>query len=136
MTDIITQFIRVSIHALTRSATMGGEKMGLSEDVSIHALTRSATVPSFCRRNNSPFQSTHSRGVRPCCSVTAFSRSCFNPRTHEECDTAMVMHAEHIPSFNPRTHQECDLRQDADIYVINRVSIHALTRSATENSLP
>ena len=62
-------------------------------------------------RRLSPFQSTHSRGVRRCgskaiygwaVSIHALTRSatfvffnlyglrdCFNPRTHEECDTAL-----------------------------------------------
>ena len=82
--------------------------------VSIHALTRSATNP----KETQPlyyvgFQSTHSRGVRPITvhqfhlgvfvSIHALTRSatasmhhdsctysCFNPRTHEECDGLML----------------------------------------------
>ena len=55
----------VSIHALTRSATMFQRIDQRFAQVSIHALTRSATmsVPS-----------------------KIMILECFNPRTHEECD--------------------------------------------------
>ena len=81
-----------------------------SEEVSIHALTRSATLLCFFPFVSPRlFQSTHSRGVRPgvvgprCGKQTGFQSThsrgvrleqilfhkrfkCFNPRTHEECD--------------------------------------------------
>ena len=78
--------------------------------------------------------------------------SCFNPRTHEECDGTFVTayisvvrfqsthsrgvrRGAHRPDslrtgFNPRTHEECDTPQWAS-YIFKMVSIHALTRSAT-----
>ena len=55
----------VSIHALTRSATVTYEKNNQFHGVSIHALTRSATMPWHISMQPSLFQSTHSRGVRP-----------------------------------------------------------------------
>ena len=76
----------ISIHALTRSATLGPttyvfnsydfnprthEECDLwnvyfanKEIISIHALTRSATHGSITTSPGSVFQSTHSRGVR------------------------------------------------------------------------
>ena len=168
-------------------------------DVSIHALTRSATVsiygmesiqPSFNPRTHEEcdpfvvvdeslkikFQSTHSRGVRHKTKIMAALRlnvsihaltrsatyrdtSCrsrpngFNPRTHEECDTALMLPLSSIVAvsihaltrsatgrrpfvpgcfacFNPRTHEECD-GLGMSVQQVARVSIHALTRSAT-----
>ena len=77
----------VSIHALTRSATIAPLNKLKSMIVSIHALTRSAT---------SSFPSTCCPGNR------------FNPRTHEECDPAYSTNATRRHRFNPRTHEECD----------------------------
>ena len=76
----------------------------------------------------------------------------FNPRTHEECDPAFVellfgwnvfqsthsrgvrrklLPAKTSPkSFNPRTHEECDFLVTW-LSLFSDVSIHALTRSAT-----
>ena len=100
------------------------------------------------------FQSTHSRGVRPDPQVIRGVSECFNPRTHEECDKPRpdldrgskfqsthsrgVRHpvpslSRHYPrSFNPRTHEECDLKFLSRSDQCIRVSIHALTRSATQ----
>ena len=33
----------------------------------------------------------------------------FNPRTHEECDMALLGDIDEEEYFNPRTHEECDL---------------------------
>ena len=55
----------VSIHALTRSATISTIYFIICTFVSIHALTRSATCLFL------PY---------------LFISLCFNPRTHEECD--------------------------------------------------
>ena len=56
------------------------------------------------------FQSTHSRRVRRNTSLSTSISSCFNPRTHEECD---LQH-------------HCPMKQ------LVVVSIHALTKSATK----
>ena len=122
--------------------------------VSIHALTRSATVDRPVCVMQPTFQSTHSRGVRhspsrsilclPTVSIHALTRSatcfivkhnlyklCFNPRTHEECDCKACFSFSISSRFNPRTHEECD----PELYVLScpcLVSIHALTRSATQ----
>ena len=80
-------------------------------EVSIHALTRSATLGSTHFFYFKVFQSTHSRGVRLASVIaSSFIFSCFNPRTHEECDGQYL----------------CKWRYS------NNVSIHALTRSATD----
>jgi len=77
----------------------------------------------------------------------------FNPRTHEECDinqpfrptATRVFQSTHSrgvrhfsclscgsrPYFNPRTHEECDLDQWTRHTTVLFISIHALTRSAT-----
>ena len=33
---------------------------------------------------------------------------CFNPHTHEGCDTTFVEHSSDYFSFNPHTHEGCD----------------------------
>ena len=124
--------VEISIHALTRSATEQGASRSIVDSISIHALTRSATAESGrLSQLEKAFQSTHSRGVRRSISVrTAAQHPDFNPRTHEECDTASAIvcfacwisiHAltrsattqrkpKFTPAtnFNPRTHEECD----------------------------
>ena len=62
--DITGVIIGVSIHALTRSATIFTKVISNGGEVSIHALTRSATT------------------LRP----ASRSECSFNPRTHEECE--------------------------------------------------
>src|SRR5690625_4448674 len=59
----------ISIHALTRSATLALTKQFLRLDISIHPLTRRATFYTY--------QKLH-------------SSKDFNPRTHEECDQKAV----------------------------------------------
>ena len=100
----------VSIHALTKSATfitlvlVVGRRL-----VSIHALTKSATSLHFVISTFRSFQSTHSRRVRrPSSRHSPRVTSSFNPRTHEECDS-ILPGSTRMP----------------------RVSIHALTKSAT-----
>ena len=99
--------------------------------VSIHALTRSATGCSCTRIAYLLFQSTHSRGVRQSATPRSTIDFCFNPRTHEECDWEYQFSYVGCFCFNPRTHEECDEPEGAE-YFLNRVSIHALTRSATQ----
>ncbi|ADX69780.1 Predicted protein [Lactobacillus helveticus H10] len=55
----------ISIHALTRSATILTRSCLNVLYISIHALTRSATTDTMLTgRNLGGFQSTHSQGVR------------------------------------------------------------------------
>ena len=67
MSGVLYKVPGVSIHALTRSATSMDNVIYFDWPVSIHALTRSAT----------------NQMTQP---ILFFP--CFNPRTHEECDTA------------------------------------------------
>ena len=78
------------------------------------------------------FQSTHSRGVRQGAlsievqsfniSIHALTRSATQrPRIWEGCRK----------NFNPRTHEECDTAAVEQMLTIGDISIHALTRSAT-----
>ena len=153
---LVTQSLSISIHALTRSATESACIFPSSSShfnprtheecdclffltastpnlISIHALTRSATH-SFRSRFR--------------------ILSNFNPRTHEECDdyestffdfpdlfqsthsrgvrlSLAFLHNAAFPNFNPRTHEECDAGATAFVKM-GIISIHALTRSATE----
>ena len=65
----ISSGVAVSIHALTRSATYFTTLALSFLTVSIHALTRSATCKRLPWKEVPEFQSTHSRGVRPCLSL-------------------------------------------------------------------
>ena len=65
----------------------------------------------------------------------SFIRSCFNPRTHEECDNKINITIKILRCFNPRTHEECDFLKHSVCMGILDVSIHALTRSATPTIL-
>ena len=56
----------VSIHAPTRGATAGPQKVHAVEPVSIHAPTRGATKAKAPVKPAKRFQSTHPRGVRQC----------------------------------------------------------------------
>ena len=121
--------------------------------VSIHAPTRGATELSWKQLIALMFQSTHPRGVRhrqprrgsrrvcfnprthegcdTLSSLTRVASCCFNPRTHEGCDCCALNVFLRILSFNPRTHEGCDHGWRA-VYQYVVVSIHAPTRGATE----
>ncbi len=81
----------------------------LSNRISIHALTRSAT-------SNSPSETVvdfyfNPRTHEECdCYLIPFKnkKKDFNPRTHEECDGTGAVETWYIGDFNPRTHEECD----------------------------
>ena len=98
------------------------------------------------------FQSTHPRGVRLDIADFLQLQGCFNPRTHEGCDSrSSVMGltklkfqsthprgVRHVTTgrarcqscFNPRTHEGCD-PDKVFSYQELLVSIHAPTRGAT-----
>ena len=63
--DFKSVVLSISIHALTRSATLSMNRNRRNQFISIHALTRSAT--------------------RALCLRTVTIKN-FNPRTHKECD--------------------------------------------------
>ena len=123
----------VSIHALTRSATyihsrrcyperfQSTHSRGVRLCMSITMYLEKSLFQSTHSRGvrqvlkciihaNILFQSTHSRGVRPIASISQARSGSFNPRTHEECDTAYLSCPCWMPSFNPRTHEECDTK--------------------------
>ena len=122
----------ISIHALTKRATHLDECFYRNVNISIHALTKRATsVCLFC--------------------CLKFKN--FNPRSHEESDSGLILFVYLHFYFNPRSHEESDLislqKQHKDfifqstlsrrerplpalIYDKKRViSIHALTKRAT-----
>ncbi len=89
-----------------------GDKSFNKYSISIHALTRSATSVKSVSDKFYIFQSTHSHGVRP---VT------FNNIVP-------------LLNFNPRTHTECDVKKRINQLNLT-ISIHALTRSATQRQM-
>ena len=79
----------------------------------------------------SPFQLTHSRGVRPCFHMLLHQQMNFNSRTHVECDAFPFRTTFSLSNFNSRTHVECDYDCiDCHVEYYN-ISTHALTWSAT-----
>ena len=59
----------------------------------------------------------------------------FNPRTHKECDNFTRLSCHLFKNFNPRTHKECDHNSKAKSTNKSVISIHALTKSATLQSV-
>ena len=123
---------QVSIHALTRRATVCKVDKTYLKNVSIHALTRRATVLIItCGIAKQRFQSTPSRGGRRKTEfINGVSNLSFNPRPHAEGDKYQKKNSCVIACFNPRPHAEGDY---VCMYVVLKyqVSIHALTRRAT-----
>ena len=106
--EVIPILHQVSIHALTKSATIRG---ALPTDLIMFQSTHSRRVRPLRMSlisNTWKFQSTHSRRVRLYVRIRNTHKSGFNPRTHEECDAV-------VPYLTDKT----------------EVSIHALTKSAT-----
>ena len=99
-------------------------------NISTHALTWSATRRVCCNVEQTKFQLTHSRGVRPGLIDVCPGCKNFNSRTHVECDLGYITSKDLLDNFNSRTHVECD-----EICLANRarkaISTHALTWSAT-----
>ena len=86
-----------------------GSSSTASCKVSIHAPTRGATPYYTYAYVYSLFQSTHPRGVRPQSCHREILAGCFNPRTHEGCDSVSGFGTQGGTRFNPRTHEGCDL---------------------------
>ena len=135
MSQIEFDQLNISIHALTRSATLQRQSCICQEIFqSTHSrgvrLNTSVDVASLVL-----FQSTHSRGVRPATgqasqshvaiSIHALTRSATAWQTGITSGTTISIHAltrsaTSIQSafassqiyFNPRTHEECDLVVD------------------------
>ena len=166
--------LTVSIHAPTRGATLSSSRIAslicsfnprthegcdgrfflcvARYDVSIHAPTRGATMGVALVCDALEFQSTHPRGVRPPGpSLTAALPLCFNPRTHEGCDSYSLVESYfsivsiHAPtrgatfmlvplvvvSLFQSTHPRGVRLADLVLLAVSDVSIHAPTRGAT-----
>ena len=77
-------------------------------NISTHALTWSATRRVCCNVEQTKFQLTHSRGVRPGLIDVCPGCKNFNSRTHVECDFYVFQTSNPKTNFNSRTHVECD----------------------------
>ena len=78
----------------------------------------------------SMFQSTHSRRVRHRTTYRCSLMNCFNPRTHEECDSVCHDVLATFIMFQS-THSRRVRHQHYLLHLRLNVSIHALTKSAT-----
>ena len=106
------------------------------QKVSIHALTRSATLLSICRFLMSMFQSTHSRGVRHQV-WSSTSRSRWFQSTHSRgvrLEGLSVI--ENLRKFQSTHSRGVRRKIPLSIALFQTVSIHALTRSATFVNTP
>ena len=127
-----------------------------SHSVSIHTPTKGVTLKLKDNATTVKFQSTHPRRVWLNTYLHLMSFRCFNPHTHEGCDTALPSReggtpvSIHTPtkgvtkrsrhtyifsrSFNPHTHEGCDGNQLAT-YPIESVSIHTPTKGVTVRAI-
>ena len=127
----------------------------LRDYVSIHALTRSATQISVYYEKEYQFQSTHSRGVRqgrlPACYPRFQFQSTHSRGVRPNKGTKRIgviafqsTHSRGVRLSSPypckspvwfqSTHSRGVRPSNSDtIYLLNNVSIHALTRSATQS---
>ena len=92
-------------HGVRRSVDNSTLKLNKFQSTHSHGvrLTIRCTFSS-----NPKFQSTHSHGVRLQIAISALRFTCFNPRTHMECDATTYCYRPDVCRFNPRTHMECD----------------------------
>ena len=100
--------------------------------ISTHALTWSATPQFFVKWSN--VNNFNSRTHVECdnfCLLTDTNGINFNSRTHVECDQQATGKSTVNQHFNSRTHVECDIHR-FPIFLVYRISTHALTWSATQ----
>ncbi len=135
MSQIEFDQLNISIHALTRSATLQRQSCICQEIFqSTHSrgvrLNTSVDVASLVL-----FQSTHSRGVRPATGQASQSHVAISIHALTRSATSICGASEQRKRyFNPRTHEECDtIRPISTLQPV--ISIHALTRSATHHHL-
>ena len=76
------------------------------------------------------FQSTHPRRVWLWRWTSSKPLICFNPHTHEGCDSLYPAWSDFTRSFNPHTHEGCD-DLIASSGIDNKVSIHTPTKGVT-----
>ena len=90
--DIQARWVRaqraVSIHTPTKGVTYRLRKQGCIIYVSIHTPTKGVTFALRCKHKQS---------------------DCFNPHTHEGCDSKPSPLSLPPPGFNPHTHEGCDV---------------------------
>ena len=103
----------VSIHAPTRGATSGTNRMQRLRQVSIHAPTRGAT---------------HARVAR------LEGRTCFNPRAHAGRDPRHPPASARSCRFQSTRPRGARLARDVRLLDLELVSIHAPTRGATASA--
>ena len=122
---------RVSIHALTRRATLPCFGTPLLHRVSIHALTRRATMYRFLARRRC-IVSIHALTRRATVvSGSMIPRRRFNPRPHTEGDRKAQIEANLKEAFQSTPSHGGRLCPRDSVCHRGGVSIHALTRRAT-----
>ena len=110
MDALFFRILDISIHALTRSATLRQDTRDRHRCISIHALTRSATG-RFLQVPGDHLD--------------------FNPRTHEECDVKTGEKSYNLQLFQSTHSRGVRRGRNRETRNDDAISIHALTRSAT-----
>ena len=103
----------ISIHAPMKGAT-AQKLLYMLQTIQFQSTHPWRVRPCFgsTGRNLTVFQSTHPWRVRPALSRSPLHSTLdFNPRTHEGCDTALLVVPFLCSYFNPRTHEGCDSLQ-------------------------
>ena len=116
--DDVNHAMDISIHALTRSATINKSDKYSIVAISIHALTRSATLASISAFLIAIwFQSTHSQGVRHPIQYPLYLQLIISIHALTRSATSLTFFfAIRSIYFNPRTHKECDFTLQLIIY--------------------
>ena len=111
ISDVICNYLDVSIHAPARGATCILDKHKLLDMVSIHAPARGATRTTsapICTRSsfNPRAREGRDRPNSPLCHLSC----CFNPRAREGRDIFALRVLREGQSFNPRAREGRDRR--------------------------
>ena len=104
-------WIKISIHAPTRGATLYNSSIRNRTKISIHAPTRGATVIDMILKNAvKNFNPRSHKGSDPLPWEIRLYCFYFNPRSHKGSDTNPTEERADRNDFNPRSHKGSDAR--------------------------
>ena len=123
--------LRVSIHTPTKGVTCFTKRFIHLRCVSIHTPTKGVTYFSLVDIKTRRFQSTHPRRVWLTLIIWLLLIICFNPHTHEGCDTLPINLLVLCLVFQSTHPRRVWLRADAQTLREIKVSIHTPTKGVT-----
>ena len=114
------QVLRISIHAVTWTATYAHIDKQVASEISIHAVTWTATPEYFYQAVTLPI-SIHAVTWDCDCTASATRRPPlnFNSRSHVDCDTSLGFISFLLRYFNSRSHVDCDINHLAALLLIS-----------------